>query len=477
LAREERPVPAEIATTDGKDEPRTHQSWTAVVNPRRRPSNKSLSWRPVAVQVVLTAILIVGLVVAAGLVQERRSSDQEAVDNATQATGVLVHAVVQPAISDALLAKDSTGSAAAFARLDEAVRGQVLTDTIVRVKLWTRAGRVVYSDEPRLIDQVFPLATSEIEALRAASSIGGLPDLQEPENEFERGDGRLVEVYYPVWTPSGEELLFETYMRYDKVATHNEQGIQTFASVAIGALLLMLVVQLPVSWAMIARLQRVQQQRHHLLTNAITTSAEERRRIAATLHDGVVQDLAAASFIVAGTADQVRGFGQEQIGDRLGVVADSLRTSIRSLRSLLVDIYPPSLQAAGLAAAFDDLVATLSTPDVQVTLSIEPDLMVNQEGEALIYAVAQECLRNAIRHAQATTVAVVVARVGSKVRLEVSDNGVGFDPQQVLNEPREGHFGLRVIRDLAEDYGALLAADSQPGAGTRWRLEVPADQQ
>jgi signal transduction histidine kinase len=431
----------------------------------------------VIIQVVLTAILVVGLVAAAGVLEQREASNQEAVDNATQATGVLVHAVVQPAITDALLTKNSPGFASAFARLDGAVRHQVLTKTVIRVKLWTPAGRVVYSDEPRLIDQVFPLAPSEIEALHAATSVGEVSDLQEPENQFERAAGTLVEVYYPVWTPSGDELLFETYMRYDQVVTHNEQGIGSFASIAIAALLIMLMVQMPVSWAMIARLRHVQQQRHHLLASALTASAEERRRIAGTLHDGVVQDLAAASFLVAGSADQIRGQGQDEIGESLVVVADTLRTSIRALRSLLVDIYPPNLRAAGLSAAFDDLASTLSTPQVQVTIAIEPGLIMSHEAEALMYGVAQECLRNAVRHAHATTVVVEVARAGPNVRLQVADDGVGFDPQRVINEPRQGHFGLRVIRDLAADYGALLAVASRPGMGTRWRLEVRADEQ
>jgi signal transduction histidine kinase len=478
VARQMLPIPTDIATADENIQaPPAEQLWNALVQPRKRSSDKPVSWRPVIVQVVLTAILVVGLVVAAGIVEEREASEREAVDNATQATGVLVHAAVQPAIADAFLTKDANGFGEAYARLDDAVRGRVLTETVVRVKLWTQAGRVVYSDEPRLIDQVFPLAASEIEALRAASSVGGVSDLQEPENKFERASGRLVEVYYPVWTPSGEEMLFETYMRYDRVVTHNEPGIGSFASIAIGALLIVLMVQMPMSWGMIARLRRVQQQRHHLLASALTASAEERRRIAGTLHDGVVQDLAAASFMAAGSADQVRGLGQEQIGERMSVVADMLRTSIRALRSLLVDIYPPNLRAAGLSAAFDDLAATLSTPQVQITITIEPGLTMNQDIEALMYGVAQECLRNAVRHAQATTVVVEVARSGPNVRLEVSDDGVGFDPQLVINEPGDGHFGLRVIRDLAADYGAFLAVDSRPGLGTRWRLEVPADEQ
>jgi signal transduction histidine kinase len=449
--------------------------WVAVATSRRRRVRALVSWRPLLIMVGLTAVLVVGLVTVAGTLEARRSAETEAVDNAMRTTGVLVRAAVAPAITDTLLIPDSEGAAAAYARLDAVVRGQVLTDSLVRVKLWTRDGRVIYSDEPRLVNDVYPLDPNEIEALRAATSVGSISTLEEPENRFERAAGKLIEVYYPVWTPSGQELLFETYVKYDQVIPRADEAMRSFATIAIGALLLMLMVQMPVSWAMIARLRRGEAQRHHLLSTVLTASAEERRRIAGTLHDGVVQDLAAASFIAASSADQARGALQDRLAERLDVVADTLRTSIRALRSLLVDIYPPSLREAGLAAALGDLAATLSGSGVPIAITIEPDLTVSHECEALLYGVAQECLRNAARHARATRISVDVARVGADIRLDVTDDGIGFDAQSVLDQPAEGHFGLRVIRDLAVDYGAVLSVDSRPGAGTTWRLEVPAD--
>ena len=223
-----------------------------------------------------------------------------------QTTGVLVRAAVQPAITDALLVDEP----AAFTRLDEVVRGQVLTETVIRVKLWTRDGRVVYSDEPRLVNDVFPLDANEVEALRAATGIGAITDLQEPENRFERPAGKLRRGLLPGVDAVGQELLFETYVKYDQVNTRSVQTLRSFTSIAIGALLLDADgADAAVSWAMIVRLRRGQQQRHHLLASALTASAEERRRIAGTLHDGVVQDLAAMSFMVAGSADHARGVG------------------------------------------------------------------------------------------------------------------------------------------------------------------------
>jgi signal transduction histidine kinase len=456
------------------DEP-VGERWVAVTAARRRPPSRQVPWRPVLVQVALTAILVVGLVAVAGTLEARRLAEQEAVENATQTTGVLVRTAVLPVISDDLLNREPEPWQRAYARLDGIVRTEVLTDTLVRVKLWTRDGRIIYSDEPRLVNETYPLDADEIEAMRAATSLAFVTDLTEPENRYERDAGKLIAVYYPLFTASGVELLFETYLKYDRVIAHSEQTLRTFATISVGALLIILMVQMPVSWTMIARLRRSEHQRHRLLAKALTAGAEERRRIAGALHDGVVQDLAAVSFVVAGSADQVRGVGRAEIGDQLDVVAETLRSNIRALRSLLVEIYPPNLRNAGLPAALSDLAATLSATGVSITITTEPDLAVGPQIEALLYGVAQECLRNAARHAQATTIAAGITRVGDVVRLEVTDDGVGFDAASVLRGPAEGHFGLRVIRDLAADLGAMLAVDSRPGGGTRWRLEVHTD--
>lgn len=84
-----------------------------------------------------------------------------------------------------------------------------------------------------------------------------------------------------------------------------------------------------------------------LLNRAVEAATEERRRIAGALHDGVVQELAATSFAVAGSAERATSLGQPGLADELRSASDTVRTSIGGLRSLLVDIYPPSLATRG----------------------------------------------------------------------------------------------------------------------------------
>ena len=79
-------------------------------------------------------------------------------------------------------------------------------------------GRVVYSDEPRLIGTRYALDDAKREVLRTGTTRAELSDLSGPENQFERGQGDLYEVYLPVRAPDGTQLLFETYQRRSAVA-------------------------------------------------------------------------------------------------------------------------------------------------------------------------------------------------------------------------------------------------------------------
>jgi signal transduction histidine kinase len=143
---------------------------------------------------------------------------------------------------------------------------------------------------------------------------------------------------------------------------------------------------------------------------------------------------------------------------------------------LLVEIYPPDLSGASLPSALDDLLAPVAASGVAVTLEVPDTSELPEEVVALVWRTAQECVRNASRHGQPTRVLVrltsndAVNSLAGRVRLEVSDDGIGFD----ADRPSEGdHFGLRGLRDLAGEAGGSLQVTSAPGGGTTVVLEVP----
>ncbi len=448
-------------------------AWTTVTTGRRfDPVEQPVRTGRIVAQVVAAAAVVVLAVGAVGSVASRNVAEREAVTDAAHTTDLLADAVVQPALEDGLLA----GTSSAVARIDAVVRAQVLGPSIVRVKIWGPDGRILYSDEPRIIGQTFNLGDEERSVLTDPTTRAEVSDLQRPENLYEQGQGKLLEVYRPVWTPSGQALLFETYSPYASVTGRTGQLWRGFAGITLTSLLLLVLLLMPVLWRLLDRLRRAQSHREALLKHAVDASAEERRRIAATLHDGVVQELAATSFAVAGAAERAEAVQQPELARALKSAAATVRASISGLRSLLVDIYPPSLRTAGLAAALDDLAATIRSRSIEVTLDLPADgsTGLDSAGEQLVFRVAQECLRNVARHSAASHVQVSLRPEGSAIVLEITDDGVGFDPGHALSSAQQGHFGLRVLTDLATVAGAELQVSSAPGAGTRWRLTVPS---
>jgi signal transduction histidine kinase len=406
----------------------------------------------------LLATLVIGLVAVALL---RRVGNAEAIRSAKQVTRLAGEGIVAPNLTPGVLA----GDPAALRRLDRIVRARVLRDDVVRVKLWTPDGRIVYSDEPRLIGARYPVEPEDREAFEEGRVEAEVSDLSRPENRFERAQRKLLEVYLPIRAPGGRRLRFEAYQRYSSVAASGKRLWLAFVPALLGGLLLLQLVNLPLAHSMVRRLRSAQAQRETLLRRAIESSDLERRRIAADLHDGPVQDLVGVAYELsaqAGRASDAEAVAALQGG------ATRARESVRALRALLPEIYPPSLHQAGLAAALGDLATSLSARGVPTTVSV--DAALSEDTERLVFRAAQEALRNAVKHSGASAVHASVRAEDGLAVLEVADDGRGFDPDVVP----EGHFGLRLLGDLARDAGGRLDVTSTPGEGTVVRMEVPA---
>jgi two-component system, NarL family, sensor kinase len=392
----------------------------------------------------------------------------EALKNARAVTQIVGRGIVEPNLTRGLV----EGRPAAVARFDRLVRARVLRDPIVRVKLWAPDGRVVYSDAAGLIGRRFKLGADEVASLRTGKVDSGVSDLSLPENRSERGQGKLLEVYLPVRTPAGRPLLFEAYQHFSSVSSSARDIWLSFLPALIAALLVLYLVQLPLAASLARRLRRGSREREALLERAVDASTAERRRIAGELHDGAVQDLAGLSFNLAAAAERSASAGDERAAGELREGAEQARQSVRGLRGLLVEIYPPSLRQAGLGSALSDLVAPVAARGVETSVEVPEDLDLSPEDEALLFRVAQETVRNAAAHAGARKLDLVVSRVEGRVSLTVADDGRGFDPARSGDGAGEGHFGLALLRDLAAEAGAELSVESGPGAGTRVRIEL-----
>ena len=203
------------------------------------------------------------------------------------------------------------------------------------------------------------------------------------------------------------------------------------------------------------------------------TLVGERARIAHELHDAVSQKLfslrltaQAASALVSRDPDRARA--------ELAEVARLAAEAADELRSVVVELRPAALDEDGLLPALVSHVEVLDRAhSASVGFSHDRIRALPPAQEEAVLRVAQEALHNALRHSGATSVQVELRCTagGRGVRLSVSDDGHGFEPEQVRRAGR--HLGLVSMRDRAAGVGGTLRIESAPGKGTVVELEVP----
>jgi signal transduction histidine kinase len=139
---------------------------------------------------------------------------------------------------------------------------------------------------------------------------------------------------------------------------------------------------------------------------------------------------------------------------------------MREARSLLVELYPPNLRSAGLANAVTDLGAKVSARGIVVTTEIVDDGSLSDVDQAVVYRVAQEALRNVVKHSRAKHAEIRITVADGGCELTIADDGIGIDEAAMSDKREEGHLGLTVLRDLASEAGAELVIRPGDPQGT-----------
>ncbi len=204
----------------------------------------------------------------------------------------------------------------------------------------------------------------------------------------------------------------------------------------------------------------------------------ERLRLARELHDGPLQDLIAVSYQLAISARSTED-GPTATVLEPDVVRQEVLAVVRQLRSVIGELRPPGLEELGLAAALEGYAANLRQqggPSLPaIVLDADGPLVGMPEPLALsLFRVAQEAIRNAIRHADARSICIRLRHDGRSVDLEVSDDGRGFAVPPRLNDlTRTGHYGLVGLAERVDHARGTLAIRSSIGAGTRIAVRLP----
>lgn len=435
------------------------------------PARPLAGGRVALAQFALSSLALVLVVGTVGSLALRRVAKSEAVHDATTRTVALSRGAIRERVTERVL----QGDPAAIRELDQAMRALVLVDPIVRVKLWTPDGHVVYSDATQLIGRRFGLPSDIAEALRENAPSAEVSDLSRPENRYERGQGRLVEVYVPLRAPGGARVLVEAYHSGGSIDSGSHRIWKAFLPALLAMLAVLAAAQLPLAWILALRVRTDAQARERLSHAADEALETERRRIAAELHDGVVQDLAGMALDLDAAADRLpaspaAGFDPRETLRR---GSETSRRSMRALRVLLTDLFPAERRHERLGPAIQVLAEPLRDRGLEVTVDATNDGQLSGEVTELLYRGAQEALRNVQRHAAAQIVRVTVRVESSQATLLVEDDGDGMTTAQLRDQRAVGHMGLALLSDRFRARGGEMSIESEPGSGTRVRMSLP----
>jgi signal transduction histidine kinase len=204
------------------------------------------------------------------------------------------------------------------------------------------------------------------------------------------------------------------------------------------------------------------------MQRVVTAQELERRRLARELHDETGQALMS---ILLGLKTVEEAGDLEQVREAVGSLRELTLATLQDVRRLAVELRPKALDDFGLVPALERLTETFSE---QTGIAVDFQSLLTgdrlpEEVETALYRIVQEALTNVVKHAQAGSVSVVLARKPSSVSAVVEDDGAGFDQTRT----RDGGLGLVGMRERVELLGGRLAVETRPGAGTTLVAEVP----
>ncbi|WP_203784599.1 sensor histidine kinase [Paractinoplanes rishiriensis] len=431
----------------------------------RRRLAGSESRRTLAWFLALSALALVG-VAAGAAAWSVHVAQAQAISTAARSGRAFAAQVVAPLCTAGL----RRGDPAAVVALDQAVRPRMLDGSILRVKVWTPEGTIVYSDAHALIGSTFDLDAEHHDLLGGDHAEAEITNLSRPENHLETPLGRLVETYAAIQDVSGRPLLVETYFPADPVDADADAIARKLTPLALAAIVALQLLQLPVALAAARRLDRAHGERHRLLEHAVAASELERRRIARDLHDGVVQDLSGAVYLLESI--QRRLPTDSPLAPSITKVTGLVQADVQQLRQTMINLAPPQLTGESLELGVAGLAGPLAEAGVTVEISVDDTADLPQLTVQLLYRACRELLHNVFKHANASKVTVTVTVAPTEAVLTVADDGTGFDADAV---DRSQHMGLLLLTEAVTDAGGTLEVHQSPGAGTTVVISVQKD--
>lgn len=218
-----------------------------------------------------------------------------------------------------------------------------------------------------------------------------------------------------------------------------------------------------------ARFQRTRLQLRRTSGVILVAHEEERKRLAREIHDGVLQSLLAIKFNIERHRQRVEQGKPIEVSELSELITES-QTTVEELRRVSHDLRPEMLEQVSLVEALGCLAQSLSSSSgVAISVTGDNALPTPPKSRDHLYRIAQECLQNILKHAEASRVELQLSQPTSGwLQLRVTDNGRGFDRRHARNG-----IGLTTITERAELLGGQAIVESHLGHGTTVTIEVP----
>ncbi|GAA2817084.1 histidine kinase [Kribbella solani] len=233
-------------------------------------------------------------------------------------------------------------------------------------------------------------------------------------------------------------------------------------------------------------LYRESEQRRRLIEELTATRADlasaqhnagvlaERERLAREIHDTLAQGLSSIQLLLSAAERALPGQTETAIA-QVGQARQTAVDNLAEARRFVAALSPPALERNTLADALERLCTTTSRrlPISARWQTTGDPVPLPTEHEVALLRIAQSALANTVQHARATVVEVTLSYLGDHVALEITDNGVGFDPYELPAASVSGGFGITAMRTRMEELHGNLHVDSDPHHGTTLHAELP----
>lgn len=205
--------------------------------------------------------------------------------------------------------------------------------------------------------------------------------------------------------------------------------------------------------------------------------AGERQRIAHEIHDTLAQGLSSIQMLLhAANRDLDGDINVDKARERIGLARQTAADNLQEARAMIAALQPAALSQTSLVGALDRMAQGFAAA-ADLNIEVEADGEVTQlpmKLEAVLLRIAQGAVGNVAKHAQATRARITVSYSDDAVRVDIVDNGIGFDVKAVESRPAGlGHIGLAAMKRRAEEVSGEVVIESSPGNGTAVSVSVP----